>query len=323
MAGEEISENTGDAAGLPNTRKRIYGYICGILSGVMYGTNPLFGLPLMKDYGLPVESVLFYRYGSAALCMLVWVMVMRARRRERSAFEAQPDTARAKFGQAWRLFVLGIFFCMSSLFLFSAYHYIPSGIATTIIYVEPVLVALIMVFLKEYPSWQKWVAIAVSFAGVVLLCHQDGPADLHWQGIVLAFLSALSYAFYLVIVNCSKAIRTVSESVLGLVTLFVGAAVFLVQALVTSGGLSPIPNLSAFGLVMGLGLLPTIGSLVTMTYATRTIGATTTVILGVLEPVTAICVGVCLFHEPLTAYILAGFVLIAGAIGFMTWSDRR
>ena len=318
----ETAEIKGDASGIPNSRKRVYGYICGILSGMMYGTNPLFGLPLMTTHGMPVDSVLFYRYGSAALCMLIWVAAMRMKHRLHAAKLEAEKPVRIGFALGGLLFVLGLFFCLSSLFLFHSYHYIPSGIATTIIYVEPVLVALIMVFLKEYPSWQKWVAIAVSFVGVVLLCHQDGAAVFRWQGILLAFLSALSYAFYLVIVNCSKRLKPVSGSMLGLTTLAVGTIVFLVHALITSGGIMPITSLSEFGLVLGLGLLPTIGSLVTMTYATRTIGATTTVILGVLEPVTAIGIGVCLFNEPLTAYIICGFVLIAGAIGFMTWSDR-
>ena len=205
--------------------------------------------------------------------------------------------------------------------LFTSYRYIPSGIATTIIYLEPVLVALIMVALKKYPTWQKWIAIAVSFIGVVLLCQPDPSAHYQWQGFLFAFLSALSYAFYLVIVNCSRRIKTISGSFLSLITLAIGSAIILIYSM--PEGIVPIPDLKSFGLVMGLGIVPTIGSIVTMTYATRTIGATTTAILGVMEPITAICIGVLLFGEPLTFFIILGFFITAGAIVFMTLSDKR
>ena len=74
---------------------------------------------------------------------------------------------------------------------------------------------------------------------------------------------------------------------------------------------------------MGLGIVPTIGSLVTMTYATRAIGATTTAILGVMEPITAICIGVLVFGEPLTVFIVLGFLITVGAIVFMTLTEKK
>lgn len=289
-------------------KKRFYGYLCGILSGVAYGTNPLFGLPLLNDYHMPVESVLFYRYLSATICMLIWVI-------------ARHKYQKLSSGQSWLMVILGIFFAMSSIMLFTSYRYIPSGIATTIIYLEPVLVALIMVALKKYPTWQKWLAIVVSFIGVVLLCQPDPSANYQWQGFIFAFLSALSYAFYLVIVNCSKRIKRVSGAFLALITLAIGSMMFLIYSM--PEGIVAIPDLKSFGLVMGLGIIPTIGSLVTMTYATRSIGATTTAILGVMEPITAICIGVLVFGEPLTLFIISGFIITAGAIVFMTLSEKK
>jgi drug/metabolite transporter (DMT)-like permease len=288
--------------------KRFYGYVCGIVSGMTYGTNPLFGLPLLNDYQMSVDTVLFYRYASATICMFLFCLFRK-------------NMHGVRGDQWWLLILLGVFFSLSSIFLFTSYHYIPSGIATTIIYTEPVIVALLMLALKKYPSWQKWLAIALSFVGVVFLCHPNAEAEYHWQGFVLAFLSALSYAFYLVIVNCSKRIGKISGSLLCLITLAVGSVLFFIHSL--PDGIAPIPDLKAFGLVLGLGLVPTIGSLVTMTYATRMVGATTTAVLGVMEPVTAICIGVMLFSEPLTAYIIIGFIITVSAITFMTLFDKK
>ena len=131
----------------------------------------------------------------------------------------------------------------------------------------------------------------------------------------------LSYAFYLVIVNCSKRIKRVSGAFLALITLAIGSLMFLIYSM--PEGIVAIPDLKSFGLVMGLGIIPTIGSLVTMTYATRSIGATTTAILGVMEPITAICIGVLVFGEPLTLFIISGFMITAGAIVFMTLSEKK
>lgn len=290
------------------SKKKIYGYLCGILSGMAYGTNPLFGLPLLTDYQMPVDSVLFYRYASASICMFIWCVWRRS-------------LVRLKCSQLWLLILLGVFFASSSLLLFNAYHYIPSGIATTIIYTEPVLVALIMVAMKKYPSWQKWLAIAISFAGVVILCFPDAGATYHGIGFVLAFLSALAYAFYLVIVNCSRRLSQVSGMILSLITLVTGTAMFFIHSLPEA--IVPIPDLKSAGLILGLGIVPTIGSLVTMTYATRTVGATTTAVLGVMEPITALGVGILVFGEPLTFNIILGFLITTGAITFMTLTDKE
>jgi len=43
-----------------------WGYIAGIVSGITYGMNPLFGVPVINK-GLDVNSLLFYRYGVATL----------------------------------------------------------------------------------------------------------------------------------------------------------------------------------------------------------------------------------------------------------------
>ena len=68
-----------------------------------------------------------------------------------------------------QLAVLGVLFAFSSIFLFASYNFIPSGLATTLVYLYPVFVALIMVFLKFYPSWQTWLSITTTFGGIILL----------------------------------------------------------------------------------------------------------------------------------------------------------
>ena len=122
--------------------KTLLGYVAGIVTGVTYGLNPLFAVPLMKD-GVSVDSILFFRYFLAVIILGIWLVFRR-------------ESFRLSLHQARQLVILGLFFSLSSFGLFEAYKYIPSGIATTIVFLYPVLVAIIMMFLKVYPTWQVW-----------------------------------------------------------------------------------------------------------------------------------------------------------------------
>ena len=125
--------------------RRVIGLICGIVSGIAYGTNPLFAKPLLQS-GVPILVMLFFRYGFSALILGMWMLGRK------EAFHIQKS-------EIGILSLLGLLFAGSSIFLFASYEFIPSGLATTLVYLYPVFVALIMVFLRFYPSWQTWLSI--------------------------------------------------------------------------------------------------------------------------------------------------------------------
>lgn len=133
------------------SKNAIIGYPAGIITGITYGLNPLFAVPLMRN-GAAIESILFFRYFFAVLILGMFLL-----------FRKQSFSVSWK--QAGILLVLGLLYTASSLFLFEAYHYIASGLATTLVFLYPVLVAIIMVFLKVVPSWPVWLAIAATFGG--------------------------------------------------------------------------------------------------------------------------------------------------------------
>lgn len=287
---------------------RIAGYIAGIASGIAYGMNPLFGLPLMTTHGMSVDNVLFYRYFIAMLVLGGWLLIRR-------------QSIKVHWKQLLWLILLGILFASSSLFLFEAYYYVPSGVATTIVFLYPVLVALIMVILKVYPTWQTWIAIAATFVGVILLCHTDGETQHQPIGYVLSAAAALSYAIFIVIINRCKTVSTVSNTVLTFYSLVVGSMMFFVHAMMTTS--IALPAAEAVSSLLGLALIPTIVSTATLASATRYIGATKASVLGVFEPVTAIVVGVVIMGEPFNQYIVIGLFITMAAIIFMTVSERK
>lgn len=274
------------------------------MAGISYGTNPLFAKPLLES-GVPVLVMLFFRYGISVLLLAGWMLLKK-------------EPFRVKGSELGLLAILGLLFACSSLFLFASYAFIPSGLATTLVYLYPVFVALIMVFLRFYPSWQTWLSIVATFGGILLLSQPSGSAQIKPLGILLAISSALSYAFYLVIVNRSKRIKQVSEHTLTLYALLTGAMLFAAIRTVQGGGmLEGIDSRADWLNLTGLALVPTMISLLALAISSRYIGPTKTSVLGVFEPLTAILIGTILFGEPLTPKMALGILVCVAAVVFM------
>ena len=294
----------------PISKNAIIGYPAGIITGITYGLNPLFGIPLMNN-GAPTESILFFRYGFAVLILGAILLL-----------------GKQKFKVSWKqagiLLILGLLYTASSIFLFEAYKYIPSGLATTLIFLYPVIVALIMVFLRVIPSWQVWFAIAVTFLGVFIMTRSDGTQEINPTGVWLSLGSALVYAFFIVIINRSKTIGNISNSLLTFYTLSVGSVVFFSKIAASDANITTgITSTRDWLYLVGLAILPTIVSTATLAISTRNIGATKASVLGVFEPITAILVGTIAFGEALTSNILTGILLAMGAVTFMIMTTKR
>ena len=274
------------------------------MAGVSYGTNPLFGKALMES-GVPIMVMLFFRYGLAAVFLALLML-----------FRKESFTASRR--ETGLLILLGLFFAGSSVTLFYSYRFIPSGLATTLVYLYPVIVALIMVFLRFYPSWQTWLSILATFGGILLLSAPSGNAQIRIPGILLAVGSALCYSFYLVIINRSKRIKKVSEHTLTLYSLITGTTLFAaILAFQGEGLFTGIDTAADWGNLIGLAIMPTMVSMLTLAISTRYIGPTKTAVLGVFEPLTAILIGTLMFSEPLTARMAVGIAVCVGAVIFL------
>ena len=292
------------------SKNALIGYPAGIITGVSYGLNPLFGMPLMNK-GVEVNSILFFRY-AIAVVILGCVLLC-----DRQSFKVS-------WRQAGILLMLGLLYTASSLTLFEAYKYIPSGLATTLVFLYPVLVALIMVFLRVVPSWPVWLAIAATFVGVIIMTQSDATQQINPLGVMLSIVSALVYALFIVIINRSKSISTISNSLLTFYALCVGAVVFLCRIGVSDADiLTGIDTRLDWLNLVGLALLPTIVSTASLAIATRNIGATKASVLGVFEPITAILVGTLVFGETLTDNIIIGITIAMVAVTFMIITTKR
>lgn len=273
------------------------GIINGIVAAVSYGTNPLFALPLYSG-GIGVNSVLFYRYAIAVIIYGCWLGFVKKISLRLSKAEILP------------LMLLGILFSISSLTMFSAFKYIEVGIVCTILFVYPVIVALIMaIFFKERISKTVIVSICLSLSGISLLYRNGSGVTLNLYGVFLVLISALAYAIYMVGVKQIPSIKTVNQEKLTFCVMLFGLFIYFYN-LDFCKNLQIVNTPFLWLCTLGLALLPTIVSIKTINVAINLVGSTTTAILGALEPLTALLVGVLFFHEHLSIRIFSGIFLI-------------
>ena len=292
------------------SRNAIIGYPAGIVTGITYGLNPLFAKPLMNN-GASTEAILFFRYGIAVVLLGAFLLLKK-------------ESFRINLRQAGVLLGLGLLYTASSAFLFEAYKYIASGLATTLVFLFPVMVAIIMVFLKVVPSWPVWLSIAATFAGVMIMTGGTGTEAIDPTGIWFSIASAFVYALFIVIINRSKAISSIPNSLLTFYALSVGTVFFLTRCGLSGAELlTGLNGGMAWANLLGLAILPTIVSTASLAIATRNIGATKASVLGVFEPITAILVGTLVFGEELTPNIIAGILISIVAVSFMIMLTKR
>jgi len=282
------------------THRSIKGYLLGAAAAVCYGLNPTFALPLYAD-GMNAESVLLLRYGFAII--IVAVMIAAFRRTFSIRVRAIPH-----------LFSLGILMAASSLLLFVSYNYMAAGIASTILFVYPIFVALIMALaFGEKITLSTILCLAVATSGILLLYKTGDGRTLNLFGTIAVILSALSYALYLVWVGRGR-MEGLSSLTLTFYVLCFGV-LLLAAALIVKGAPLTLPSkwylwIDAFA----LALFPTAVSLLCTKMAINIIGSTPTAILGALEPVTAVVAGMLLFGEGMTGREAAGIVMILAAV---------
>ena len=281
-------------------RAALKGLAFAALSAICYGTNPLGALNLYAQ-GYSPESVLFYRFFTAALLLFAVVL-------------AKGSHFKISLKECGALVVFGFLFAVSSLTYYASFKYMDAGLASTLLFLYPLEVSVLMaVFFKERIKLWTIISIAVSMSGVALLYRGGDGVALSTAGLALVFASSLSYAIYMVLAN---RVNLQMGSVKMTFYAICFCLVFLLLYSVTLGsGLPPFfTQASSWGWGFMLGFVPTVLSLIFMVKAVKIIGSTPTAILGALEPVTAVAIGVLVFGEILTGRLVAGIILILGSV---------
>ncbi|MEG1580201.1 MAG: DMT family transporter [Bacteroidaceae bacterium] len=279
--------------------KQLKGFFWGLLSSVCFGFIPLFTLPLMES-GLKNHSILFYRFLFAAASILLVLLVQRS-------------SLKIRRSEIATLLYLAFLYDGSALFLLDSYSYMSTGVATTLHFTYPIIVTLVMIFFcGERKQWTTFLAILIAFIGVAVFSYSPTGNAVGLRGLVIVLVSAICYALYIVRVNRSR-VREMQGLKLTFYVMVIGMMMFAVNA-VREGGIQPIPNAESWLNFLLLAIICTTISNLALIYSVKGVGSTTTAILGALEPLTAVCTGILVYHEILTARIAIGILLILTAV---------
>ena len=278
------------------------GVLYAVVSSATFGLIPLFSIPLLQG-GMSSPAILFYRFGLAAAMMGLIALATRR-------------PLRITWPQTGTLLLLGAMYSVTALGLLRSYTYIPSSVATTINFLYPLGVAIVMtLFFREKNSVWLLVAILISLVGVALLSWGDigGPqSDRAIVGVGFAGATVLTYTIYIVGVKKSR-ISRLDPMIQAFYVLLFSACFFLVYALSTTG--APLPGKwHLWQNLQLLALVPTVVSNLTLVLAIKEIGSTMTSILGSMEPLTAVLVGVLHFGEKFGLDSASGLILIITAV---------
>lgn len=287
--------------------KKVFGTISGILAAIFYGTNPLGALKLYAE-GMNTNSVLFCRFGMAWIIISI-ILILK---------KENLKVTKREFGT---LTALGLLFIVSSMTLYFSFKYIAAGVASTLLFTYPIMTAVIMALLfREKVTLKTVAAIVLSLVGVLLLYWSDAGGTLNTLGVVLVLVSALAYAIYIIVVNrCPLEMSSfkINFYVVGYCT--IGMAVF---AWLTGAPLQLPHNATSWFYSVWLAVVPATLSLVLMVYASKYVGATSTAILGALEPLTAVLIGIFVFNESFGLRLAIGIVLILSAVIITAYSPK-
>ena len=281
------------------------GVILAIISAICYGMNPLGALFLYEE-GLNVNSVIFYRFIFASILLAIFMLIKK-------------DSFYLKFKEIILLALLGLLFGISAISLFNSFLYMDAGLASTVLFIYPIFVAIIMaLFFKEKNSIITILSIIFAFLGVVLLYESDG-ANVSNFGIFLVIVSSLCYAIYIVIINQYLKISALKVTFYSM--LFCTITILIHSFFDSSLNIMPLINFNMWFYTLFLALVPTIISLLFLIKAIQIVGSTSASILGALEPLTAVLIGVYVFNEKITFWLVIGIVFILFGVLLIVLKD--
>lgn len=286
-------------------KKESRGIVNGIVSGISFGLIPLFSIPVIAA-GMDNVSILVYRFLFGSAAMLLLLMSRRT-------------NMKISMSELWRITLLSFFYIGTAISTLECYHYLSSGIATALVYTDPIWCAIIgLIFLSEKFSWKLTSSILLASIGVMMMTgvfSEDGTFSL--VGLICGLASGVFYALYLILVPRLK-VKSIPSLKLTFYVFFTGMILLAVYGWCLNGKVEAISDSSCWINLILLGLVPTALSNICVTASLKLIDSTIVAILGAFEPLTAMVVGIALLGDPYSIISMTGAALILFAVALLT-----
>ena len=292
---------------MTNNAKQLTGYVCAILSAVIYGCMPIMAKYIYAEGVTPMTLVFLRNF--MALPSLALLSAMQKKTLKRPLRQVLPLGIPALFGCV-----------LTPVLLFSSYVYIASGIATVFHFVYPCLVLLIgLIVLRKKASPAVIVSVLLCLLGVMLF--YDPGTTLSLGGASLALGSAVAVAIYAVLLP-----RFQTEDFLGFPFCFYVAlwsSVIMLPVCLLSGQLSLPTTLLGWGLALLFGTSVTTGAVFLFQQGSLFIGGEKASILSALEPITGIVIGIVFMKESANPAVLIGSALVVASAVLIAVGDLK
>ncbi|WP_158209409.1 DMT family transporter [Myroides phaeus] len=270
--------------------KNLKGIFFALISSGTFGLVPLFSLPLIVPELRPegvaaigIPTILFYRFLFSSATMGAVCVYKKT-------------SLKISIKDLAVVFFLALLYAATAKFIVDSYEYIASGLATTVHFLYPIFVSIVMIlFYKEKKSIVLLIASLLSLIGVGMMCWHGEPSPALFKGLILAAITIFTYGLYIVGLNKSR-IADMNFDSLTFYVLLMGCLIFLFYCLVTTG-IEPITLKNDWMNLILLGFFATFISDLCLVLAVKHAGSTITSILGSMEPVVAVLVGTLFFAE--------------------------
>lgn len=280
------------------------GLIFGILAGFIYGFTPILGKLTYLEGSNPI-SLTFYR----SLLSIPFFFAM---------LKYKKIPLKININQLKKLAILGLFASMAALNLYGAYNYISVGMSTTIHYIYPVLVAAacIIVF-NEKISKDKVVSLILSTLGISLFFE----GSINITGIFIAFLSGVFFAAYLLFMDKSGLNSIYPFKITFYTAIFTSVYIFIFG--IISKTLVITMTFTGWSYTILVAFFVSFFANTFVALAVKYVGPTVTSIVGMLEPITSIVMGIFFLSEPVTLRNIIACVLILLGVLIVTLSKEK
>lgn len=286
--------------------QKVRGVVLVVFSAVIFGMAPLLTKEVFAAGGTPTELVALR---PLLVLPVLWILAKRSE-----------DNIWLSKKQLIPVFLLSSSFLVTAVLLTNSYLYIPSGMATTLHFVYPVFVVVgSILFLREKPSPVKIICIVLCLAGILCFYTPGGAANL--TGIAMAFLSGITYAFYIIYLSRSG-LQKLKPFVLCFWTTLFSAALGMGFLLATDS-LHTAMTPKGWILAFFTAVLTAAVAVVAFQEGVKRVGPQQAAILSTFEPITSIVVGIIVYGDPFGVKTVAGSGSILTAVILLTLFDRE
>lgn len=291
---------------IDTTSNKYFGVVCVIISAVIFGLIPLAAKYLYAN-GSNSVTLTFHRVLFSAPILFIF------------AWKKSKDSLKINLKQLKEIFILSLAYVSTPLLLLASYNYISTGTATTIHFIYPVLVLIVCaLFFGEKINLVRGICTILCMLGLATFFT---PGDsLTAVGLIISFLSGVTYAFYIILIAKSN-LKGLNTYVVAFYLSLLGSIEVLIISLLT--------NTLTFNLTGGAWIVTVIFALATSGVATvlfqtgtKIIGPQRSSLLSTFEPLTSLIIGILIFNEELTILSGIGIVLILISVALLGIYDR-